>query len=421
MNVLFVTTEPPCPPLGGASLRTYNLIRYLGPRHRLHLVCYATARQELMLRAAMGPWCQSICGVQPPEPRVPARRILDTMSQRLPDVAQRFASPAMTETLARLLVSEDGLDLVHVVGLEAASAVFPGDPRRGPAARPRLLLDALNVEHLVQRQAFQVAGRNPAEWPRALFNWIQSEKLRSYEKQLCAQAAGVVAVSQEDKAALEHLAPGLRTALVPNGVDAVRYRPPASSVPETVCAPGLPEGQPVLLFTGTMDYRPNVDAVLWFAEEVFPHVLQAFPSAHFAVVGRNPAASVRELSGPHITVTGAVPDDLPFFHRASVFVLPMRFGGGSRLKLLQAMACGLPVVTTAAGAGGVDVCPQKHAVVTDTAADFAESVVQLLRDKGAARHLGQQARELALKYEWEESARRLENFYQSLLAVPSGD
>ena len=421
MNVLFVTTEPPWPPLGGASLRTYNFIRYLGPRHRLHLVCYATARQEVALREAMGPWCQSIHGVPPPDPRGPAQRILGTMSQRLPEVVQRFVSPAMTETVARLLSAEDGFDLIHVVGLEAASAVFPGDPRRGPAAGPRLLLDALNVEYLVQRQAFQVAGRSPSEWPRALYSWIQSEKLLRYEKQLCAQATGVVAVSQDDKAALEHLAPGLRTALVPNGVDAGRYRPPASSAAVTVCLPDLPEGRSVLLFTGTMDYRPNVDAVLWFAEEVFPLVLQAFPNAHFAVVGRNPAASVRKLSGPHVTVTGAVPDDLPFFHRASVFVLPMRFGGGSRLKLLQAMACGLPVVTTAAGAGGVDVCPLEHAVVTDTVANFAESVVQLLRDKDAARRLGQQGRKLALKYDWEDSARRLENFYQSLLAVPSGD
>ena len=421
MRILFVTTEPPWPPVGGASLRAYNFIRYLGPRHRLHLVCYATARQELTLREALEPWCQSIHGVPPPEPRAPLRRILDTTSQRLPDVVQRFASAAMAETVARLLAAEGGLDLVHMMGLEATAAMFPGDPRHGPVARPCLLLDALNVEHLVQRQAFQVAGRSPAEWPRALYSWMQSRKLRQYEKQLCAQVAGVVAVSQEDKVTLEHLAPGLRTALIPNGVDAGHYQPSASSGPASACVPDLPEGRPVLLFTGTMDYRPNVDAVLWFAEEVFPLVLQAFQGAHFAVVGRNPVASIRKLSGPHITVTGAVPDDLPYFHHASVFVLPMRFGGGSRLKLLQAMACGLPVVTTSAGAGGVDVCPQKHAVVTDTAADFAESVVQLLQDTDAARRLGQQARELALKYDWDDSARRLENFYQSLLAVPSGD
>ncbi|MBI2886682.1 MAG: glycosyltransferase [Chloroflexi bacterium] len=413
MKLLFVTVEPPWPPQGGSSLRTYNFIRLLSARHEVHLACYASVRQEVALRQGLTPLCRGIHAVSPPPGRTTWQRALEVATSPFPDLAHRFGGEALG-TLVEGLLSRQRFDVVHLVGLEAAGALFPlkEDGASVVRGRAKVVLDELNAEYRLQERAFRAGLASPGQWSGALYSWVQGWKLRHYEADLCGSVDGVVTVSSADREALRRLTPQITSSVVPNGVDTKRYHPPDSAFRTGDTTASLPEGGAQLLFTGTMDFRPNVDAMVWFVEEVLPLVAEAVPEVRLSIVGRNPAPRVLDLAGELVEVTGEVPEDLPYFHRAQVFVLPVRFGGGSRLKLLQALACGLPVVTTVPGAEGVDLRPGEHALVANTAWGFARAVVRLLRARPLAARLAASGRALAERYDWEGMAPLLEAFYR---------
>ena len=414
MRVLFVTAAPPWPPYSGASLRSYHFIRLLAPRHEVHLVCYASVREEVQLLEGLGPYCRSIRGVPQPAPRGPWRRALQVATLSQPDLALRLGASTMRHAIGELCSAHD-LDLVHVVGLEVLPAVlFPDLVLEG---RKKIVLDEQNAEYLLQERAFEVARGDVAQWPVALYSWLQARKLCRFEGALSDSLAGVITTSAEDAAALRGILPRAPITVVSNGVDTQCYRPLAAPAPAPQPLQELSPDTPLVLFTGTMDFRPNVDAVVWFSNEILPRIRKRLPDVHFAIMGRDPGAAVRALARPYVTVTGMVAEDLPYFHRASVFVLPMRFGGGSRLKLLQALSCGLPVVTTAMGAAGVALTHEQHGLIAEAPEDFAQAVVRVLQDTEVASHVGRGARELALKYEWSAVIPRLESFYRELTAT----
>lgn len=409
MRILFVSVRPPLPRFGGAALRGYNFIRLLGVRHEVYLVCCGSVRQELELQSSLGDVCKGIQAVPAQEGPPPWQRAIDLAASALPDLAHRFPVDRLYDAVVaagRRL----GPDVVHVLGLEAAPAIFGEKERALPHVK--IVLDELNAEYLLQRRAFHVDRKEAGHLPGAAYSLVQSVKLRRYEQQMCSRADAVIAVSHEDAAALRRLLPGALVEVVPNGVDTDRYRPAPKEA-----LPGMPPGAQVLLFTGIMDFRPNADAARWFAEMILPSVRFVVSGAHFVIGGRDPTPSVLELAGEAVTVTGSMPDDLPLFHAADVFVLPMRFGGGSRLKLLQAFACGLPVVTTRSGASGVYAVHGDHVLLADTPAQFFDSTVRLLTDRGLAEAFGARARDLALEYDWRVLAPRLESFYEQVIGT----
>lgn len=415
MNILFVAATPPWPTWGGASLRTYHFLRLLSTRHRLYLLCPASVREELQLKEALSPWCQRVLCVPPSDPKRLAQRALAVPTSPVPDLVVRMRQPALRAAVRQLL-RERVIDLVHVVGLEAAASLFPLDDLEEDLGDTPIVLDALNAEYLLQERAWRAARTEPALWPRAAYSWLQAQKLRFYEAAVGKRVAGILATSPEDKEALEELVSYVPVGVVASGVDTVRYRPPKGQV--ALPRPSnLPYDGPLLLFTGTMDYRPNIDAVEWFVSQALPSVRERVANTHFVVMGRSPAPEVLRLAGSHITVTGEVEDDLPYFHGADLFVLPMRFGGGTRLKLLQAMACGLPVVTTTMGASGTAFRHGEHGLVADTADAFAEAVVTLFHDPALAHRLSLQALGLALAGDWALRLPALESFYREVTRV----
>ncbi len=198
---------------------------------------------------------------------------------------------------------------------------------------------------------------------------MQWQKLRSYEAWLCKRAHGVAAVSEADAAALRAVAPGANIRVVSNGIDLDYYAPEAPQ----------PTPRPTLVFTGKMDYRPNIDAVLWFGQKVLPLVRQAVPDAEFVVVGRNPHARLDCLRNqPGVTLTGAVDDVRPLIRDAAVYVIPLRVGGGTRFKALEAMASARPIVSTRLGVEGLGVRDDSEMLLADDAPSFAHAVVRLL-------------------------------------------
>ena len=401
MKVLFLTPQVPYPPQQGAALRNWGLISGLANRHEVAVLSFRASGQPPEPPDRL----RTVCRTE--TVRLPVRALRDRLrvmlTTRQPDMARRLASETYAQRLVEWLARES-FDVVHVGGIEMAPYL---DVIEAARPRPLVVFDNLNCEYLLQQRAFLTDLRVPGRWPGAAYSLVQWRRLRRYEAQVCRRADRVLAVSEADAAALRKLVPGLGVVVVPNGVDTLAYRPEASNA-----APQVSER--ALVFTGTMDFRPNVDAVLWFARKVLPGVQAEVPEAHFFVVGQRPHRWLDGLRGdPAVTLTGWVEDARPYIAQAAVYVAPLRIGGGTRLKLLEAMATGKPVVATRLGAEGYPVTHGRELLLADTAVDFAAAVVALLRAPERRAELGRVARAFVEQhYDWRTIVPRVEAAYQ---------
>jgi len=406
-QVLVLTPQFPYPPHQGTTIRNYNLIAGLAPRHGLHLLSFGNP--ERAQRAPLESLCRSVQVVRPPL-RTTAGRLKGLFFSPLPDMAQRLPSAEFSSALTSTLAREDP-DIVQVEGIELAQYLFQVAAARGTAARPLILFDDHNAEYVLQRRAFETDLRRPRRWAGAAYSFVQWRRLRAYEGRACRAADRVVACSAVDAEALRRLSPGLEPRVVPNGVDVEFYTAPAA-VPAGGTAP-IPAGND-LVFTGKMDFRPNVDAVLWFVEQVLPRIRLACPQARLWVVGKDPHPRLAHLAAdPAVVLTGWVEDIRPYIASAGVYVIPLRIGGGTRLKVLEAMAMGKAIVSTALGCEGFDLAADREMVIADRPEEFAAAVLALLRDPDRRRQLGDQARRfVSAQYDWRNIVPRLERAYQ---------
>jgi glycosyltransferase involved in cell wall biosynthesis len=257
---------------------------------------------------------------------------------------------------------------------------------------------------VLQRRVFEMDARRPRRWPSAVYSLAQWHKLTRFEAWVCRHVDAVVAVSETDARALRQIAPEARISVVPNGLDVQSYADATSSK-------ALPPQS--LVFTGTMDYRPNVDAVLWFAQHVYPLIQRRAPGVRFYVVGRRPHSRLDPLrQQPGIEITGGVPDTRPFIRAASAYVIPLLSGGGTRFKVLEAMAMRCPIVSTSMGCDGFPVVSGRDVLLADEPDAFAEQVVDLLGDGHLRRELGEAGLKFARHYDWSEIVPLLEKAYQ---------
>jgi sugar transferase (PEP-CTERM/EpsH1 system associated) len=410
VKILFLTPQVPYPPQQGAALRNWGLISGLAARHKVAALSFLAPGQF--------PPTSSGQPLQPDDPlrtacrietvSFPARtfrdRLRDMLITRQPDMALRLVSEVYACRLADWL-AEESFDVVQIGGIEMAPYL---DVVKAARPRPRIVFDNLNCEYLLQKRAFLTDLQTPLRWPGAAYSFVQWQRLRRYEAQVCRAADQVLAVSDVDAAMLKELVSGLGVTVVPNGVDTLTYQPESGNL-----EPWMPEK--ALVFTGTMDFRPNVDAVLWFARQVLPRVQAEMPEVHFFIVGQRPHRRLDSLqSDPAITLTGWVKDPRPYIAQAAVYVAPLRIGGGTRLKLLEAMAMGKPVVATSLGAEGYPVADGRELLLADTPEDFAMAVVKLLRGPEWRAKLGQAGRRFVeQQYDWRAIVPRLEVVYSS--------
>ncbi len=413
MKLLFITPQIPFPPKSGGAIRSANIVLSLAKEHDTkvfalggpegHKIIETSGREPIEIERFPVPY------------RSAKRRALDLITKNVPDMASRLYSPALARAVEDAIEGES-FDLIQIEGLESAPSlanIISKSKMHDLSARnrPPIVYDAFNAEYQLQKRAFQTDSGNPSRWVAALYSLAQWRRLASYEKWLCSAVDAVTAVSKEDKEAILTLTPEAKVTVVPSGVDIDLYTPERSKP----VGAGSPRPK-TILFTGTMDYRPNIDAIKWFCTEIFPVILTQAPDVHLDIVGRDPAPSVRRLAGPKVTVIGEIEDDLPYFRQADVFVLPMRYGGGVRLKLLQAMSCGLTVVSTSAGLEGVSVRDGENVMVANDSKEFADKVVQALENPELAATIGMNARKTVEEsYSWEIVLKPLEGLYRSLM------
>jgi len=259
-----------------------------------------------------------------------------------------------------------------------------------------------NVEYIIW-QRLCALETNPVK--RALFE-IEWRKLRASEAAACRRADLTIAVSEDDRERLEEIAPGIRAASIPTGVDTTYFSPN-----------GFHEVPSRLVFSGSMDWHPNEDAVLHFVDTILPRIRAEVPDVSFTVVGRNPTARVRALAEqPGIFITGTVDDVRPSIAQGSVYVVPLRAGGGTRLKIFEALAMAKPVVSTTVGAEGLGLQPGRDYIAADDPGAFADGVVSLLRDPARRLALGGAGRTLVdTCYSWPTVARRFEELCEEVV------
>jgi sugar transferase (PEP-CTERM/EpsH1 system associated) len=391
MKLLLLTPQLPYPPQQGTTIRNFNLIRYLAPRHEITLLSFGTP-DELQNAAPLRALCRRI-EIAPYPIRSLAQRAWTTFSSPLPDMALRLKSNEMHAKFDSLVCGEQ-FNVIQIEGIEMAR--YPLNSQF-VIRDSNLVFDEHNAEYVLQRTAFESDARRPTRYHAALYSLIQWQKLERYERACCHRATRVVACSDADARAIHRLIPNPHApiSVIPNGVDTEFYLPS-----DQVCAKPLTDL--ALVFTGKMDFRPNIDAMTWFAAEILPRIRAEVPLAHLVVVGQKPAPRVRALQRqPGIEVTGWVADTRPYIADAAVYVVPLRMGSGTRLKVLEAMAMGKAIISTTRGVEGIELASGRDALVADTPEEFARAVVALLRDRERRRALGIAAHALAVeKYDW---------------------
>jgi len=404
MRLLLLTPQLPYPPHQGASLRNFNLIVQLARRHRVCLLSFLEPDQSLDGAGPLLDVCEWVDTLPVPR-RSATLRLRQMLTTRRPDMAWRLWSPAFRDRLAMRL-AESAFDGVQIEGIELA----PYLPTiRMSRPRPLIVYEDHNAEWVLQKRACLSDLRIPPRWPAAAYSFVQWMRLKGYEADVCRRADRIVAVSEADRDAIRAIAPEVEVTIVPNGVDLDEYTDYDGPV------------QPFdLVFTGKMDFRPNVDAMLWFGQEVMPLIRRQHPQVRLAIVGQRPhprLASLRDVAG--VTITGWVADMRPYIAGATVYVAPLRVGGGTRLKLLQAMAMEAAIVATSLGAEGFPVTHNRELLLADTPGDFAQAALALLDDPERRTCLGAAARRFAeATYGWDMLVPKLEALYSERKSNP---
>ena len=390
MKILWVKTGKLLPVDTGGKIRSFNLLRHLDSRSEVTLLSYYGGARDLEYERAIADAFPRAVPVHTGAPdESTAAMALDYLRRvwsPAPFAVTKFAA-APVRRLVAAWDAERRFD-VSICDFLAASLNFP---RR--LQTPTVLFQH-NVETMLwQRQA--ATERHPLK--RAVFA-LEARKMARYERDAVRRFDHVIAVSDVDRAAMAAMTPAERISVVPTGVDTGAFRPASRNE----------RPDPVVLFLGSMDWEANVDGVQYFCEAVWPAVRAAAPGARFQIVGRNPAPAVRRLASESVEVVGTVPSVIEYLHRAAMVVVPLRIGGGTRLKIYEAMAAGKAVVSTAVGAEGLDYQDGRNIVIADTPDAFARSVTRLLQDDAGRRRLEDAGLALASQYDWSHIAEHFE-------------
>jgi glycosyltransferase involved in cell wall biosynthesis len=403
MRLLMLTNGLLYPPQSGGALRAYGILHSLRQaNHEVALLSFDHAGSSTS-RSILTDLCQSVHSVPPPT-RSTSARLRHLLTSGQPDIVQRMDSEPLRSILVQLTQTQD-FDAIQFEGLEMATYLpFV----RALGLRARLIYDAFNAEFALQQviASIDALTRSPRGLASALYSRIQAARIYAYERSICQLADAVIAVSDEDAALLQPLRDDRPLTVVPSGIFSASY---SSTSP-------LDLGSAALVFSGKMDYRPNIDAVVWFVNDLLPRITSTVPQARFYIVGQQPTEAVNALAAnPNVSVIGAVAEMPPYLSGASVYVAPLRMGSGTRLKLLEAMACGCAIVATSIAAAGLEGSARSTMCIRDESADFADAVTDLLTNADRRTRLGRDARRAVRDhYDWHVLMPRLLKVYEDI-------
>jgi sugar transferase (PEP-CTERM/EpsH1 system associated) len=398
MKLLWVKAGGLLPPDMGGKIRSYNILKQLARRHEITLFTFYPEHPDDQHLRGDGFFSEIVPVPLPLPHRRSLREYLRSarmMAAGRPVTIDKFLYPAVRRRYADLLASSTFDAIV-------CDFLVPGSLMHWKTPPPTILFTH-NVEAQVWERHYKITS-NPFMKTAC---WLESRALAVAERRYVELADHVLAVSENDRAFfLRYVAPS-HISVIPTGVDTEYFQP----FPE-------PEQQDTMAFTGTMDWMPNEDGVVYFVDHILPLIQRDIPAAAFWAVGRRPPRRVQALASGSVVVTGAVDDIRPYLGKAALCVVPLRSGSGTRIKIFEAMAMGKAVVSTTMGAEGLPVRHGENIVLADDPADFARQVVHLLRDPQRRAQLGRAARQLVEEnYGWPSVAA---HFDQIIRVVVNG-
>jgi sugar transferase (PEP-CTERM/EpsH1 system associated) len=389
MRLLWVYSDFLHPTNRGGQIRTLETLKCLHKRHEVHYAGLWNPKfPEGPARAK-----EYASYVYPVRRKVIAKtspaflfQLAKGLVSEMPVAVFRHQSDELRATVDRLL-REHSFD--HVVCDFLSSAPHFSDLSRA-------VLFQHNVEAMIWKRHLEHAS-SPL---RRYYFRRQARLMLEYERQVCRSVKSIIAVSEADSQKMRELYGASRVTAVPTGVDVDFFRPTTEA-----------QQASDLVFVGSMDWMPNIDGVVWFVNEVLPLIKRKLPQCSLAVVGRTPGREVTELAEREsgIRITGTVADVRPWLWESKVSIVPLRIGGGTRLKIYEAMAAGAPVVSTTIGAEGLDIAPGENILLADEPEAFAEACVRLISDANERRRLADAARQhVETKHSWEAAAMEFE-------------
>jgi len=400
MKILFVTPFLPSPPRFGGQRRLDGLMRGLAKKHEVDVISFSrTDEYERPSLLATQEFCREVV-------TIPNLDLADKNDKRKMQLRSLLSIHSFEHMLAagRVDFQRALEDMLRRKDYDVIQAEFVwmsvfrfGAPG---GSRPTLVLDEHNVEYdILKRTAGGAGGVS-----RLVYNSLNWRKLAREERAAWRKFDGISLTSRRDEELVHRDFPGARTAVVPNGVD----------VGEFSVSTG-PSERDVILFFGAINYYPNQEALIYFIDNVFPLIKRRRPQAIFRVLGPGAPESVLARAGNGVEVLGMVPDVGPYLESATAIVVPLRIGGGTRLKIVEALSKGKAVVSTRLGAEGIDVVHDQHLLLADEPEEFAREVERVLTDPALAARLGQAGRQLMEeRYSWQSIVAGLEQFFDSL-------
>jgi|SRR5882724_163117 len=406
LNILCVSQLPASPPRFGAQARMHGLMTELAQHHDLTAVVLVDEEFDIEeCRRAMQVYCHEVVLIPNPSRGGASKRLqqLRSLTSTQSFERLRVRVPALQQALDRVLRARP----FDVVNLEFT---FLGgyNLRQAPPGNrlPALVVDSHNIDYDLARQYARAGGVVRRLYAAANWRKLRWEELTTYR-----DADGVYLCSVADQRRLLDEVPGAGTLVIPNAAD-VQYYQPRTTDP--------PSDSRTVVFFGHLSYFPNIDGLTYFVQKIWPRIAEMQPKARLKIIGAQAPRSVQALVRPGVELTGFVSDLRPHLAEAAVVVVPLRLGGGTRLKIVEAMAMGKAIVSSTLGAEGIEAVPGRDLLVEDQPAAFADAVSGLLAEPSLAARIGQSARQLAVqRYAWSGAARALEDFYREILDGPS--
>ncbi|CAN5425213.1 TIGR03087 family PEP-CTERM/XrtA system glycosyltransferase [soil metagenome] len=378
-DILFLAHRIPYPPDRGDKIRGFNVLKHLAKKRRVHLIAFADDTRDLKRKGGLAAFTGNRSIIWRSKPGVVAA--IQALFSRKPMSLTAFDNVALRDSVEGML-ARHAIDTIYVFSSQMARYV-PQRPRQ------KVIMDFVDMDSA----KFEAYGRDTSG-PKGWFLRREAKLLAGYERAVAQRADASLFVSEEEAALFRKRTGAKRVHVVGNGIDTEFFDPSAPFKRiETMGA--------LIVFTGQMDYRPNIEGVIWFVETIFPHIRVHHPDARFAIVGRNPTEAVKALAKvPGVSVTGEVADVRGWLQSAAVVVAPLRLARGVQNKVLEAMAMARPVVATTAAAQGID-----HAgtiQVGETVGEMAQAVIDLLAAPRKAAEQGKAARARVIEhYSWD--------------------
>ena len=394
MKVLYVCHRFPYPPKRGGKIRPFNMIRHLSDQHEVTVCSLARSPQEAEEARGIAPFCKRY-EIALVDDRVQALRMVARLPTPAPSSFGFFHSPSLARKIDSLLAAE-AFDLIFV----HCSSVAPYVSRH--KGTPKIL----DFGDMDSQKWLEYARSKP--FPLSAGYWLEGRKLVAEEQRLARRFDLCTATTRAEWETLEGYRSGTPTDWFPNGVDSEFFAPT-----------GKPYDPDTISFVGRMDYYPNQECMFDFCAETWPLIRARRPAAKLLIVGADPSPAVRKLGElPGIEVTGSVPDVRPFVHRSALMVAPLNIARGTQNKILEAMAMGVPVVTSDIAAGGVDAVAGEHFLVARNRAECAEAVLSVMADSVLRARLSAAGRSRMLSnHSWPRSMQRLDGIIERCLSV----